>query len=103
MIAEWAAELSVEIVTHSRETRAEALARLMNEHPSAPEQLRLRRELEAEAHLRVQLRLLAEARTAQVNYTPLERRLGEARIQALMDELADNNPWINHPERKHAS
>lgn len=99
----WAAELSAELVTHSRESRADAIERLMGEHPSAPAQVQLRRDLETAARLRVQTRLIAEARAAQVSYSPLERRLGEARLQALMDELADNDPWITHPERKTAS
>jgi hypothetical protein len=99
----WLRELSAELVTHERESHAALVARLQLELPTAPRQVALRRRLEGEARVRVQQRLIAEARAEQVTYTPLERRLGEARLQALMEELAAADPWFTHPERKHAS
>lgn len=99
----WAQELAAELVTHDRETHAELVARLQSELPTAPGQVALRRRLEGEAHVRVQERLIAEARAQHVTFTALERRLGEARLQALMDELAAVDPWLTHPERKQAS
>lgn len=99
----WQAELAAEFVTHSRESHADLVARLMHELPTSPRQVAVRRKIDADARVRVQTRLIAEARAEHATYSPLERRLGEARLNALVEELAAADPWFTSHERKHAS